>query len=221
MPKGTIKTFIEDQNFGFIAPDDGGKDMHFSRRAVQQGAHDIAAGASVEYEIGPGRKPGEFTAKRVVITGSPTRQAPAASPGRPQAGARLPKEALFPDTFYEAGQLRQELFFDAPQILADCFKRADLKSSQFRQVYQAFLGFAGPLRDGRLSFNAARERFGVFYVERIVRQTERGMLPAIVKEFVDAHRDAALRTREEMLGFFRYLTNVLCYFGDKEKDSRR
>lgn len=221
MQKGTIKTFNEDGHFGFITPDDGSKDIHFGQRAVQQGPNSVSAGAKVEFEVGPGRKPGEFTAKRVVIIGPPPAQT-AFPTGGSTVTARLPKEVLFPETFYGAdGQLRQELFFGAPESLAESFKRAGLKSSQFRQVYQAFLGFAGPLRDRRMQFNVARERFGVFYVERVVRQVERGILPPVVKEFVDIHRETALREPKEMLGLFRYLTNVYCYFGDKEKDSSR
>jgi len=221
MQKGTIKTFKEEEHFGFITPDGGEKDIHFGQRAVQQGPHGIREGARVEYDVGPGRKPGEFTAKTVVITGPPPAQA-TFQQAESTVPSRLPKEALFPLTFYgEDGHLRQELFFAAPEALAECFKRAGLKSSQFRQMYQAFLGFAGPLRDRRMQFNVARERFGVFYVERIVRQAERGILPGVVREFMDIHRETALRAREEMLGLFRYITNVYCYFGDKEKDSSR
>lgn len=229
MQKGTIKDFKESENFGFITPESG-KDVHFNRRAVQPGPHRPEIGAPVEFETGQGRKPGEFTATKVIITGPAPRASnsgPRSSGGvRPGGGyadsARLPKETIFADTFYgDDGQLRQELFFAAPEALADCFRRAELKSTQFRQMYQAFLGFAGPLRDRRLSFSAARERFGVFYVERIVRQVERGVLPSVVKEFLDAHRESALRNEKEMLGLFRYCTNVLCYFGDKEKEPSR
>jgi CspA family cold shock protein len=222
MNKGTIKTFTEDQNFGFITPEGGGKDIHFNRNAVQRDHQTkIVVGSHVEYETAPGRKPGEFTAKGVVITGAPPVQATFTQRGTPRGATGLPKEALFSETFYgEDGHLKQELFFTAPEALAGAFKGAGLKSSQFRQAYQAFLGFAGPLRDNRLSFDAARERFGVFYVERIVRQVERGILPPVVKEFMDIHRDIALSAPKEMLGLFRYLKNVYCYFGDKEKDSR-
>ena len=222
MNKGTIKTFTEDQNFGFITPEGGGKDIHFSRNAVQRDHQaKIAVGARVEYETGPGRKPGEFTAKGVVITGAPPVQATFTQRGTARGATGLPKEALFPDTFYgENGYLKQELFYAAAASVADCFKRSAVTPTQFRQVYQALLGIIGPLRDKRLVFAAARERFGVFYVERIVRQVQRGVLRPVVQEFIDVHRDIALSEPKEMLALFRYLTNVYCYFGDKEKDSR-
>jgi len=129
---------------------------------------------------------------------------------------------VFADGFYDpSGCLRMELFFEAPELAAECFRRAGLKATQFRMLYQSFLGFAAPLRDGRMPFEKARERFGVFYAERVVRQAERGMVPPVVKAFIDRHRERILSSREEMLGFFRYLTNVYCYFGDKDDNQRR
>jgi hypothetical protein len=46
---------------------------------------------------------------------------------------------------------------------------------------------------------------------------ERKVLPAIVKELIDAHRDLALSDERQMLALFRYLTYIYCYFGDSEK----
>ena len=37
------------------------------------------------------------------------------------------------------------------------------------------------------------------------------------KRFHEAIRETALRDSREMLGLFRYLTNIYCYFGDSEK----
>lgn len=208
MQKGTIKDFKETENYGFITPESG-KDIHFSRRAVQQGPHPIAIGAPVEFETGPGRKPGEVTATKVIVTGSAT-------------ATRLPREALFRDTFFgEDNCLKTEMFFSAAKAIAQAFRDENLTATQFRQVYQGFLAFAGPLRDKRMDFARARERFGIFYCERIVRQVERRQLPVVVKEFFDVHRDIAMHSREEMLGLFRYVTNIYCYFGDTQEEKAR
>jgi len=66
----------------------------------------------------------------------------------------------------------------------------------------------------------------VFYVERVVRQVNRSrggqiIMPEVVQQFFDEHRDVILRSREEMLGMFRYLTNVYCYFKESEDNQRR
>jgi len=141
---------------------------------------------------------------------------------RPPAGQRLPDEFVFSTFYNERGKLKDSLFYEKAQGLAELFHGEGLKSTPFRHLYQGFLAFAVPLRDKRMDFDSARERFGIFYVERVVRQTQRGYLPHVVKDFFDRHRDLALSSHEEMLGLFRYLTNVLCYFdkGDKEERAR-
>lgn len=145
----------------------------------------------------------------------------AASGTPPGASARsssgdLPQDVVFQSFYGANGKLRPEIFFEAAEAVAKAFRGAGYTSTAFRRLYQGFLGFAGPLRDRRLDFETAKERFGALYAEGIVRQQERGYLKPVVKEFVDKHRVLMLSSREEMLGFFRYLTNVLCYFGDKD-----
>jgi hypothetical protein len=142
--------------------------------------------------------------------------------GAPREGgtpvpATLPSDLVFESFYDENGTLKLAIFYEAAEKAAEVFRKADLKSSSFRRLYQHFLGFAGPLRDGRMDFEPARERFATFWVEGVVRQEQRGFLPSIVKDFVDKHRAAIQRDQREMLAFFRYLTNVYCYFGDKDQ----
>lgn len=132
-----------------------------------------------------------------------------------EAQGDLPPELVF-DSFYdEKGHLKPALFYEAPEKLATLLKQAKLTTNALRQLYQGFRSFAAPLRDGRLDFDAAKERFGSFYVERVVYQTKRGVLPQLAKSFIDRHRELALSNQNEMLGLFRYLNNLLCYFDDK------
>jgi CspA family cold shock protein len=221
MKKGRIKTFMEEKGFGFIAPDGGGEELFFHKSSVQDMGNSLEAGAPVEYEDGPGRKPGSRQATRVLLKGyaegGPQPSVPVSSLAAAASNAALAAECFF-QSFYEQNQLAQRVFFAAPQQAARVFRGAGLKSTQFRQLYQGFLAFAGPLRDRRMTFAAARERFGVFYCERIVRQVERKVLPPVVKELIDAHREIAFREEREMLALFRYLTNIYCYFGDSEKN---
>ena len=54
---GTVKWFNAEKGFGFITPDDGGKDcfVHFS--AIQgSGFRTLAEGAKVEFDVVQGQK---------------------------------------------------------------------------------------------------------------------------------------------------------------------
>ncbi|OGQ22982.1 MAG: cold-shock protein [Deltaproteobacteria bacterium RIFCSPLOWO2_02_FULL_44_10] len=54
MTTGTVKFFNEDKGFGFITPDDGGKDLFVHSSAVVNGP--ITKGDKVEFDIGEGQK---------------------------------------------------------------------------------------------------------------------------------------------------------------------
>jgi cold shock CspA family protein len=57
MAQGTVKWFNESKGFGFIAPDDGGKDLfaHFSQ-ITGSGFKTLREGQKVEFEVAPGTK---------------------------------------------------------------------------------------------------------------------------------------------------------------------
>ncbi len=56
MAKGTVKWFDSTKGFGFIRPDDGGKDAFVHISAVERaGLAGLSEGQKVEYELGPGR----------------------------------------------------------------------------------------------------------------------------------------------------------------------
>ena len=50
MPKGTVKWFDKKKGYGFIAPDDGGKDAFVHISAVQASGLNITEGSKVEYD---------------------------------------------------------------------------------------------------------------------------------------------------------------------------
>jgi cold shock CspA family protein len=56
MPKGTVKWFDKDKGFGFIAPDEGGRDVYMQGTHIETEDHTIQDGWRVEYEITVGRK---------------------------------------------------------------------------------------------------------------------------------------------------------------------
>jgi len=67
MATGVVKWFSDDKGFGFITPDDGGKDafVHFS--AIQgDGFRTLVEGAKVEYEVEEGPKGPQATNVRTI-----------------------------------------------------------------------------------------------------------------------------------------------------------
>ncbi len=54
MENGTVKFYNAEKGFGFITPDNGGKDLYVHSTAVQNGT--IKEGDKVEFEVGQGDK---------------------------------------------------------------------------------------------------------------------------------------------------------------------
>ncbi|MBV8209252.1 MAG: cold-shock protein [Burkholderiaceae bacterium] len=67
MAQGTVKWFNEAKGFGFITPEDGGKDLfaHFSQ--IQgNGFKTLQEGQRVEFTVAPGTKGPQATQIRVI-----------------------------------------------------------------------------------------------------------------------------------------------------------
>ncbi|MTI14437.1 cold-shock protein [Sansalvadorimonas verongulae] len=57
MNKGTVKWFNADKGYGFITPDDGGKDLFVHHSEIKvDGYATLNEGQKVEYTIGQGQK---------------------------------------------------------------------------------------------------------------------------------------------------------------------
>ena len=58
LSKGTVKWFNADKGFGFITPEDGGKDLFVHHSEIQAGGGyaTLSDGQSVEFEVGQGQK---------------------------------------------------------------------------------------------------------------------------------------------------------------------
>ena len=57
MSTGTVKWFNADKGFGFITPDDGGKDLFVHHSEVKiSGYATLSDGQKVEFEAGQGQK---------------------------------------------------------------------------------------------------------------------------------------------------------------------
>lgn len=57
MSTGIVKWFNGEKGFGFIAPDDGGKDMFVHHSEIKVSGHaSLDEGQKVEYDVGEGKK---------------------------------------------------------------------------------------------------------------------------------------------------------------------
>jgi cold shock protein len=68
MATGTVKWFDDAKGYGFITPDEGGKDLFVHHSNVSgSGFKSLAEGAKVEYEAAEGQKGPE--ARNVAVAG--------------------------------------------------------------------------------------------------------------------------------------------------------
>jgi CspA family cold shock protein len=65
--KGTVKWFNSQKGFGFIQPDDGGKDVFVHISAVERaGMHNLNEGQKISYELVSDRRTGKSSADNLV-----------------------------------------------------------------------------------------------------------------------------------------------------------
>jgi CspA family cold shock protein len=82
MARGTVKWFSEEKGYGFITPDEGGRDVFVHYTGIADGGfRTLAEGARVEYDVREGEKGAQ--AINVALTGEPARPRPA--PARREA----------------------------------------------------------------------------------------------------------------------------------------
>jgi cold shock protein len=67
MATGTVKWFNAEKGYGFIAPDDGGKDAYVHISAVERsGLSELREGQKVGFELVADQKSGKMTADNLM-----------------------------------------------------------------------------------------------------------------------------------------------------------
>ncbi len=66
MATGTVKWFNRDKGFGFIQPDEGGRDIYIHASNINTPDRSLTDGQRVEYETGVGRKGPEAVNVRAI-----------------------------------------------------------------------------------------------------------------------------------------------------------
>ena len=67
MTTGVVKFFNTSKGYGFISPDDGGKDVFVHITALQRsGLQSLAEGQKLSFEVSPGRD-GRISADRLQV----------------------------------------------------------------------------------------------------------------------------------------------------------
>jgi len=66
MTKGTVKWFNSQKGFGFIQPDDGGKDVFVHISAIERaGMHGLNEGQKVSFDVVSDRRTGKSAAENL------------------------------------------------------------------------------------------------------------------------------------------------------------
>ena len=66
MPQGTVKFFNDQKGFGFVRPDDGGKDVFVHISAVERaGMRALNEGQKIAFDVVADRKTGKSSAENL------------------------------------------------------------------------------------------------------------------------------------------------------------
>lgn len=103
MPRGTVKWFDSEKGYGFITPDDGGKDLFVHHTGIAgSGFKSLDEGETVSFEVSAGRKGPQAQNVSKVSNGPDLERRTLRVPTEVDEAARILVEHFDPDDLYQA-----------------------------------------------------------------------------------------------------------------------
>jgi CspA family cold shock protein len=103
VPRGTVKWFDSEKGYGFITPDDGGKDLFVHHTGIAgSGFKSLDEGESVSYEVSAGRKGPQAQNVSRVSNGPDFERRTLRVPMEVEEAARILAEHFDPEDLYQA-----------------------------------------------------------------------------------------------------------------------
>jgi CspA family cold shock protein len=103
VPRGTVKWFDGEKGYGFITPDDGGKDLFVHHTGIAgSGFKSLDEGEKVSYEVSAGRKGPQAQNVSKVSNGSDFERRTLRVPMEVEEAARILVEHFDPEDLYQA-----------------------------------------------------------------------------------------------------------------------
>jgi hypothetical protein len=135
---------------------------------------------------------------------------------------RIPYECLFKDSFYaDDGYLKREVFLEASEKMARILQdprmtqRVIMTQTSIRRLFNSIKDAENRLKSDRsLSLGFVRENFAKF-LRDTEYQVRRGIVPEVFGEFVNAHKEIGVKSKEEFRGFVEYLTSIVARMKQK------
>jgi CRISPR/Cas system CSM-associated protein Csm2 small subunit len=135
-----------------------------------------------------------------------------------QYGGRsaVPSDCIFKDSFYaQDGYLRREIFIEAAEKMADLLQSEGMTQTSIRHLFNMIKATEMRLKvDKNLPNGFIRENF-LKFVTHTEYQFRRGVVRDLFKEFVESHKDLAVKDRKEFRGFVEYLTSIVARMKQK------
>ncbi|RKX19780.1 MAG: hypothetical protein DRP26_02850 [Candidatus Zixiibacteriota bacterium] len=129
---------------------------------------------------------------------------------------QIPDSCVFKDGFYnEDGYIKREVFIESAEQMSDILQRKRMTQASIRHLFNMIKSIEMRLKADRdLPLGFIRENFYKF-VTHTEYQVKRGIIPEVFREFVDSHKDIAVRSIDEFKGFVQYLTSIVARMKQK------
>lgn len=128
----------------------------------------------------------------------------------------IPNDCMFQDSFYdEDGYLKRSVFLESAEKMSYILQKQRMTQASIRSLFGYINSIKTKLKaDRNIPLGYIRENF-LKFVTHTEYQVNRGVIPEVFKEFVDRHKDLAIKSKKEFLGFADYLTSIVARMKQK------